>query len=173
MAPNFGELSEQAALGRKLSGEFLGEKFFQDVLSNMVRDLRSDISHKPEAQQLLADHKVCLTANTGAAQKDDIFTKTSMEYIWETCFAAYARPGLEWKERSLMNIAMLIALGRGPELRIHIRAAVNNGFSEEKICEAIRHAMIYCGVPAGRDAMLIASEVIGELKSSGEYPKKA
>ncbi|KIX99562.1 uncharacterized protein Z520_05138 [Fonsecaea multimorphosa CBS 102226] len=140
MAPNFGELSEQAALGKKLSGEFLGEKFLDNVLANM---------------------------------KDDIFTKTSMEYIWETCFAAYARPGLEWKERSLMNIAMLIALGRGPELRIHIRAAVNNGFSEEKVCEAIRHAMIYCGVPAGRDAMIIASEVFAELKASGEYPKKA
>jgi len=70
-----------------------------------------------------------------------------------------------------MNIGMLIALRQGNELRIHIRAAVHNGFTEEKICEAIRHAMIYCGVPAGRDAMLIASEVIDELKASGEYPK--
>lgn len=57
-----------------------------------------------------------------------------MKYIWETCFAAYARPGLTFHERSLMNIAMLIALGRGSELRIHVRAAVNIGFSEEKIC---------------------------------------
>ena len=93
-----------------------------------------------------------------------------MEFIWETCFASYARPGLEWKERSLMNIAMLIALGRGPELRIHIRAAVNNGLKEEQVCEAIRHAMIYCGVPAGRDAMIIASDVFSQMKTAGEYP---
>jgi len=100
-----------------------------------------------------------------------MFTKTSMEFIYETCFAAYARPGLEFRDRSLMNIAMLIALGRGPELRIHIQAAVNNGLKEEQICEAIRHAMIYCGVPAGRDAMIIASEVFAQLKESGEYSK--
>lgn len=66
-----------------------------------------------------------------------------------------------------MNIAMLIALNRAPELRIHIRAALHNGLTEEKICEACRHAMIYCGVPAGRDAMLIASDTVKSLKESG------
>lgn len=63
-----------------------------------------------------------------------------------------------------MNIAMLIALNRTPELRIHIRAAVHNGLSEEDICEACRHAMIYCGVPAGRTALMVASDVIAGLK---------
>lgn len=95
-----------------------------------------------------------------------------MDYIHEVCFSAYARPGLELRERSLLNLGMLIALGRGPELRIHIRAAVNNGFSEEQIAEACRHAMIYCGVPAGRDALIIASEVFEQMKQTGEYPKK-
>ncbi|RVX75301.1 hypothetical protein B0A52_00654 [Exophiala mesophila] len=104
--------------------------------------------------------------------KDDIFTKTSMEYIWETCFYSYARPGLEHRERSLMNLAMLIALNRGPELKIHLRAAVNNGLTEEQICEACRHAMIYCGVPAGRDALITASEVLAQMKEAGEYPPK-
>ncbi len=67
-----------------------------------------------------------------------------------------------------MNIAMLIALGRGPELRIHIRAAVHNGLTKEQICEACRHAMVYCGVPAGRDAMLVASEVFEQLRQSAD-----
>lgn len=71
-----------------------------------------------------------------------------------------------------MNIAMLIALGRGPELRIHIRAAANNGFTEEQIAEACRHAMIYCGVPAGRDAFIIATEVFQQLREAGQYSKK-
>lgn len=59
---------------------------------------------------------------------------------------------------------MLTALNRGPELRIHVAAALHNGLSEEEICEACRHAMIYCGVPAGRDALAIASEVVAVVK---------
>jgi 4-carboxymuconolactone decarboxylase len=65
-----------------------------------------------------------------------------------------------------MNIVMLIALNRGPELRIHLRAALHNGLSEEQLCEACRHAMVYCGVPAGRDALVIASEVLEERKQT-------
>ena len=72
-----------------------------------------------------------------------------------------------------MNIVMMVALNRGNELRIHVRGAVQNGLSEEEICEAIRHAMIYCGVPAGRDAMKAAGEVVEQLKASEEYPKTA
>lgn len=68
-----------------------------------------------------------------------------------------------------MNIAMLIALNRRPELQIHIRAAYRNGLTEEQICEACRHAMIYCGVPAGRDALFVASDVFADLRQSGEY----
>ena len=100
------------------------------------------------------------------SQKDDIFTKTSADFISEVCFSGYARPALNFKERALMNIAMLIALGRAPELRIHLRAAAHNGWTEEQICEACRHAMVYCGVPAGRDALIIASDVFEELKKS-------
>lgn len=48
---------------------------------------------------------------------------------------------------------MLIALNRDPELHIHIRAVLNNGLQEEQITEACRHAMVYRGVPAGRDAL--------------------
>ncbi|CAI4215810.1 unnamed protein product [Parascedosporium putredinis] len=101
-----------------------------------------------------------------AQSRDDLPAKVSAEYIAEVCFSAYARPGLVFRERSLMNIAMLIALGRGPELRLHIRAALYNGLTEEQICEACRHAMIYCGVPAGRDALLVASDVFDEVKKS-------
>jgi len=97
-----------------------------------------------------------------------MFKKTAQEFVMENCFSSYDRPGLVFRERSLMNMAMLIALNRGSELKIHIRGALNNGLTEESICEACRHAMIYCGVPAGRDALLIASSVIKEMKESGE-----
>ncbi len=81
------------------------------------------------------------------------------------CFSSYARPELQFRDRSLINLGMLIALNRGPELRIHIRAALHNGLSEEQIVEVCRHAMIYCGVPAGRDALAVASDVFEEVRA--------
>lgn len=103
-------------------------------------------------------------------QKRDYFSSVSEEFISEVCWSGYARPGLEFRERALMNITMLTALGRAPELRIHIRCAVYNGCTEETIAEACRHAMVYCGVPAGRDALIVASEVFDDLRKSGDYP---
>jgi 4-carboxymuconolactone decarboxylase len=79
------------------------------------------------------------------------------------------RPGLERKQRSLLNIGILMTLNRGPELRAHIRGAINNGLTETEISEAIRHTMIYSGVPSGVDAFKIAGAVIKEMKESGEY----
>lgn len=67
-----------------------------------------------------------------------------------------------------MNLAMLTALNRGPELCIHVTAALHNGLTEEEICEACRHAMIYCGVPAGRDALAIASETVNAIKTKSK-----
>ncbi|KAL3460226.1 AhpD-like protein [Aspergillus heterothallicus] len=98
--------------------------------------------------------------------RDDLPSKVGGEYLAEVCFSSYARPELTFRDRSLMNIVMLIALNRGPELRIHLRAALHNGLSEEQLCEACRHAMVYCGVPAGRDALVIASEVLEERKQT-------
>ncbi|KAF3809854.1 4-carboxymuconolactone decarboxylase [Colletotrichum gloeosporioides] len=105
------------------------------------------------------------------ASRDDFPSKVGSEYIAETCFSSYARPGLTFQQRSLMNLGMLIALNRGPELRIHIKAALNNGLSEEQITEACRHAMVYCGVPAGRDALSVASEIFNEKKTSKRMEK--
>lgn len=71
-----------------------------------------------------------------------------------------------------MNLAMLMALNRGHELRIHLRGAFHNGMAEEAECETCRHAMVYCGVLAGRHALLAASSVATELKEAGIIPKK-
>ncbi|KAL6889966.1 4-carboxymuconolactone decarboxylase [Trichoderma evansii] len=104
--------------------------------------------------------------------RDDLPGKTSTEYIAEICFSSYARPELQFRDRSLMNIAMLIALNRGPELRIHIQAALHNGLTREQICEACRHAMIYCGVPAGRDALMIASDAFRKTEVAQQHKAK-
>lgn len=71
-----------------------------------------------------------------------------------------------------MNIGMLMAMNRPNELGVHVRGARNNGLSELEIREAILHATVYCGVPAGVDAMKIAERVLNEMKESGEKERE-
>ena len=82
------------------------------------------------------------------------FSRAGQELVTEWCWGyAWTRPGLDRQQRSLINIGMLMALNRAPELAAHIRGARNNGLSELQIREAILHATTYLGVPAGVDAM--------------------
>jgi 4-carboxymuconolactone decarboxylase len=63
----------------------------------------------------------------------------------------------------MLNLAMLTALNRAPELRLHVRGAITNGVSVEEIKEILVQATIYCGVPAGLDAFKAANEVLTEM----------
>lgn len=81
----------------------------------------------------------------------------------------WGRPGLSRKQRSLLNIGILMALNRSTELRVHLRGAVRNGLTEEEIGEAISHTMIYAGAPSGVEASKIAASVLKEMKESGEF----
>lgn len=86
--------------------------------------------------------------------------KLVTEYCWGEI---WTRPGLDRRTRSFLNLAMLIALNRPHELRLHLRGAINNGVTPEEIQEVILQAVIYCGVPAGLDAMKAAKEIIAEM----------
>jgi 3-oxoadipate enol-lactonase/4-carboxymuconolactone decarboxylase len=74
-------------------------------------------------------------------------------------------PGIHWHTRSLLTIAMMVALNRTDELRLHLRAAANNGVSREEIKEVLLQCAIYCGVPAANSAFHHASEVFAEMDS--------
>ena len=92
------------------------------------------------------------------------FTQAFQEITTEWCWGyAWSRPGLDKKTRSMLNLAMLTALNRAPELKLHVRGAITNGVSVEEIKEILVHATIYCGVPAGLDAFKAANEVLTEL----------
>jgi 4-carboxymuconolactone decarboxylase len=67
---------------------------------------------------------------------------------------------LDRKTRSLMNLAMLTALNRGPEIKLHVKGALNNGVTVDEIKAALLHATAYCGIPAGLDAFKAAHEVL-------------
>lgn len=93
------------------------------------------------------------------------FARPMQELVTEACWGSvWARPGLERKQRSLLNIAMLCALNRSTELGVHVRGAVNNGASEVEIRETLLQAAIYCGMPAGIEGFKVAERVIEEMK---------
>jgi|SRR5271155_2907143 4-carboxymuconolactone decarboxylase len=74
----------------------------------------------------------------------------------------WTRPGLPHKTRSMITIAMLVALNRPEELRLHLRAAANAGVTHDEIKEVLLHSAIYCGIPAANSAFHIAEEVLSE-----------
>lgn len=111
--------------------------------------------------------------NRALANGSTEFSRPGQELVTEWCWGyAWTRPGLEKKQRSLLNIGMLMALNRAPELAIHIRGARNNGLSELEIREAILHCTTYCGVPAGIDAMKTAENVLNEMAEKGEMTRE-
>ena len=87
----------------------------------------------------------------------EFITRYAWGEIWE-------RAGLTRRERSLITLAMLVALNREPEFRLHIRAALNNGVTTDEIREVLIHAGIYCGLPAANAAIQAAEQVIKETK---------
>ncbi len=87
------------------------------------------------------------------------FQKLVTEYCWGE---VWTRPGLDRKHRSMLNLAMLTALNRPNELRLHLRGALTNGVSRDEIKEILLQACIYAGIPAGLDAFKVANEVLKE-----------
>ena len=76
---------------------------------------------------------------------------------------SWARPTLDRKMRSAMTLAMLTALGRTHEVKLHVRGAINNGLTVEDIKEIFIHAAAYCGVPASLSSFNAANEVLKEM----------
>ena len=74
----------------------------------------------------------------------------------------WTRPGLPRHTRSLITIAMLIGMNRNDELRLHLRAAANNGVTRDEIKEVLMQSAIYCGIPASLDAFKTARDVFKE-----------
>jgi 4-carboxymuconolactone decarboxylase len=97
------------------------------------------------------------------------FQRITTEWCWGY---AWTRPGLDRKTRSLLNLAMLTALNRAPEVKLHTRGAINNGVTVDEIMEVLLHATVYCGIPAGLDAFKAANEVLKEMGKVPAEPAK-
>ncbi len=101
------------------------------------------------------------------AKADDFmmaFQRITTEWCWGY---AWTRDGLDRKTRSMINLAMLTALSKPAELKLHVKGALANGVSVDEIKEILLHATVYCGIPAGLEAFKAAHEV---LKAEGAIP---
>lgn len=91
----------------------------------------------------------------------DAFTQPIQELVTEYCWGAvWGRDDLPRKTRSIINLAMLTALNRPHELKVHVQGALRNGVTVEEIRGVLLQAAIYCGMPAALDAFRVASEAI-------------
>lgn len=97
------------------------------------------------------------------ANADD-FNRPLQELVTSYCWGEiWNRPGLDRRTRSMLNLAMLTALNRPHEVKLHVRGAINNGLTKDEIREVLLQAGIYCGVPAAIDSFRIAREVFTEM----------
>ena len=95
----------------------------------------------------------------------DFITRNAWGEIW-------TRPGLPRHTRSLLTLAMMVALNRGEEFRMHVKAAFNNGVTRDQIKEVLLQSAIYCGVPAANSAFHIAGDVFKEMDAKKTDSKK-
>ena len=94
----------------------------------------------------------------------DDFNRPMQDLVTEYCWNdIWNRPGLDRRTRSIINLALLTALNRPHELKLHVRGAINNGLSKDDVQEVFLQTAIYCGVPAAIDSFRNAKEVFKEL----------
>ncbi len=121
---------------------------------------------KPMFEKGLAIRKSTLGAEfvDNAFKTADDFNREFQELVTQYCWGeVWGRPGLDRKTRSMLNLAMLSALNRPHEIKLHVRGALNNGLTKDDIKEVFMQVAIYCGVPAGVDGFRIAREVFKEM----------
>jgi len=95
----------------------------------------------------------------------DFITRNAWGEIW-------TRPGLPRHTRSLLTLAMMVALNRGDEFRLHVKGAFNNGVTRDQIKEVLLQSAIYCGVPAANSAFHIAADVFKEMDDKTKTSSK-
>ena len=104
-----------------------------------------------------------------AQAKKSAFDEPFQELITEAAWGhVWSRDNITRRERSMMTVALLAALGHYEELALHVRATANTGASRDDIREAMLHVAIYAGVPAANQAIKIAKQVFDEMDGKGE-----
>jgi len=113
-------------------------------------------------REVLGDEYV----DRATANVDDFNREFQQMVVEQAWGAIWTRPGLERKQRSLINLAILAALNRPEEFELHFRGALKNGCTEEELKETLMQIAVYCGMPTGVAAFRIARKVLAEKKRS-------
>jgi 4-carboxymuconolactone decarboxylase len=132
----------------------------------MSSDSRKDLRERGLAirRQVLGDKYV-----DAAMNNVNDFNRPLQELLNEYCWGGpWASETLSRKERSMINLAMLTALGRTHEVETHVRGALNNGLTQQQIAEVLLQTAIYCGVPAAVDSFRAANKVMAEEAAAGK-----
>jgi len=118
------------------------------------------------AQGMTVRRAVLGDAHVDATLKNrDEFNETFQDLVTRYAWGEiWTRPGLPKQTRSMLTLAMMVAMNRADEFRMHVRAALNNGVTREEIQEVLLQTAIYCGVPAANSAFHIAEEVFSLQK---------
>jgi 4-carboxymuconolactone decarboxylase len=97
---------------------------------------------------------------------DDPTTRKFIDVVTETVFGTlWTRPGLDLKTRTLVCVVSDAATGQAPELAIHLRMALRQGWTEDELTEVLLHLSGYVGAPLVREAFLVAKELFAEVKA--------
>jgi 3-oxoadipate enol-lactonase/4-carboxymuconolactone decarboxylase len=144
---------------RHLSGAELPEQFAETLLDFLVG--HDTYTRGMQVRRtVLGDAHVDKT-NASITEFNADFQQFITNYAWGEI---WTRPGLAKRERSLITLAMLIALNRKAEFQMHVRAALHNGVTVEEIREVILQSGIYCGLPAANEAIHAATEILDTWK---------
>jgi 4-carboxymuconolactone decarboxylase len=137
------------------SGEFFRECTAEEI--EMDEKKRYELGMTVRREVLGDAHVDRSLQNRDAFNEEfqDLITRYAWGEIW-------SRPGLPRQTRSMINLAIMVALNRGEEFRMHVRAALSNGVTREEIKEVLLQTAIYCGVPAANSAFHAAEEVLGK-----------
>lgn len=147
--PNF---EREAAMTRAVVGHFQG---VASASATTVAEAGNAVRRAVLGEAHVARSESATTA------LDAPFRDFILEGVWGR---VWTRPGLAHRDRSLLCLAMLAALGHDEELRLHVRATRNTGVTEEEIAEVLLQVAAYAGVPAANSALRVAKEVLGEMR---------
>ena len=100
-----------------------------------------------------------------AMKNADDFNKPFQEVVSEYCWGlCWSDETLSRRERSILNLGMIAALGKMHEFELHLRGAIRNGLTKEELRAVLIQIAVYCGIPVGVDCFRTAKQVIGEMK---------
>ena len=132
----------------------------------MILDGKQILMNKDEQFQAgLALRRIMFGPGGSDEQIDNAtdLTEAMQEFVTRECFGGtWQREGLSTRERSLITVGMLLALGRSHEIRIHMLGALANGASVEELREVVLQSVMYCGIPAGMEGLRTLVDISAE-----------